>query len=53
MVGNCAPQIDRIGGRAPSSRGTLTRGEQQVAEPIAAGLTNQQIADRGAICHVL
>jgi DNA-binding CsgD family transcriptional regulator len=41
-----AAALAAISGRAPSAPDALTRTEEEVAALAAAGLTNQQIADR-------
>jgi Response regulator containing a CheY-like receiver domain and an HTH DNA-binding domain len=37
-------ELDRVGGRRPSTRGSLTGAETRVAELAVAGLSNKEIA---------
>jgi len=41
-----AAELDRISGRRAAPGGGLTRGERRVAELVAAGLSNKQVAEQ-------
>jgi DNA-binding CsgD family transcriptional regulator len=45
-AGAAAAELDRISGRRAAPGGGLTPGERRVAELVAAGLSNKQVAER-------
>jgi DNA-binding NarL/FixJ family response regulator len=41
-----AAELDRVSGRRAAPAGGLTPGERRVAELVASGLSNKQVAER-------